>query len=91
MGTFKEPSVELEDDQQDESSASEKPMSESREEVKEEEKKDNELKKKKGPDNQTLLRLLEQGEQLHSMFRCARIQVHKRRLAISFTVHMSQN
>jgi len=27
-----------------------------------------------GPDNQTLLRLLEQGEQLHSMFRCARIQ-----------------
>lgn len=26
------------------------------------------------PDNQTLLRLLEQGEQLHSMFRCARIQ-----------------
>ncbi|KIH63773.1 Beige/BEACH domain protein [Ancylostoma duodenale] len=61
----KEPSVELEEDQQDESSASDKPMSESREEVKEEEKKDN---------NQTLLRLLEQGEQLHSMFRCARIQ-----------------
>uniref|UniRef100_A0A8R1HLC7 WD repeat and FYVE domain-containing protein 3 n=1 Tax=Caenorhabditis japonica TaxID=281687 RepID=A0A8R1HLC7_CAEJA len=30
--------------------------------------------KKAGPDNQTLLRLLEQGEQLHSMFRCARIQ-----------------
>ncbi|KAK0399841.1 hypothetical protein QR680_003241 [Steinernema hermaphroditum] len=28
----------------------------------------------RGPDNQTLLRLLEQGEQLHSMFRCARIQ-----------------
>lgn len=27
-----------------------------------------------GPDNQTLLRLLEEGEQLHSMFRCARIQ-----------------
>uniref|UniRef100_A0AC35ES16 BEACH-type PH domain-containing protein n=1 Tax=Panagrolaimus sp. PS1159 TaxID=55785 RepID=A0AC35ES16_9BILA len=27
-----------------------------------------------GPDNQTLLRLLEHGEQLHSMFRCARIQ-----------------
>lgn len=27
-----------------------------------------------GPDNQTLLRLLEQDEQLHSMFRCARIQ-----------------
>ncbi|KAI1708739.1 beige/BEACH domain-containing protein [Ditylenchus destructor] len=27
-----------------------------------------------GPDNQTLLRLLEQGEQLHSMFRCARVQ-----------------
>ncbi|ETN78724.1 hypothetical protein NECAME_10189 [Necator americanus] len=70
----KDPSVELEDDQQDESSASDKPMSESREEVKEEEKKDNEMKKKRGPDNQTLLRLLEQGEQLHSMFRCARIQ-----------------
>lgn len=32
------------------------------------------LKKTSGPDNQTLLRLLEQGEQLHSMFRCARIQ-----------------
>ncbi|PAV81676.1 hypothetical protein WR25_17284 isoform D [Diploscapter pachys] len=30
--------------------------------------------RKAGPDNQTLLRLLEQGEQLHSMFRCARIQ-----------------
>uniref|UniRef100_A0A914ZRD5 WD repeat and FYVE domain-containing protein 3 n=1 Tax=Parascaris univalens TaxID=6257 RepID=A0A914ZRD5_PARUN len=30
--------------------------------------------KKRGPDNQTLLRLLEQGEQLHSMFRCARVQ-----------------
>ncbi|KAL6737025.1 hypothetical protein Aduo_010703 [Ancylostoma duodenale] len=70
----KEPSVELEEDQQDESSASDKPMSESREEVKEEEKKDSENKKKRGPDNQTLLRLLEQGEQLHSMFRCARIQ-----------------
>uniref|UniRef100_A0A914V9C1 WD repeat and FYVE domain-containing protein 3 n=1 Tax=Plectus sambesii TaxID=2011161 RepID=A0A914V9C1_9BILA len=28
----------------------------------------------KGPDNQTLLRLLEEGEELHSMFRCARIQ-----------------
>uniref|UniRef100_A0A0N5AD46 BEACH-type PH domain-containing protein n=1 Tax=Syphacia muris TaxID=451379 RepID=A0A0N5AD46_9BILA len=28
----------------------------------------------RGPDNQTLLRLLEQGESLHSMFRCARIQ-----------------
>ncbi|RCN36444.1 Beige/BEACH domain protein [Ancylostoma caninum] len=70
----KEPSVELEEDQQDESSASDKPMSESREEAKEEEKKDNENKKKRGPDNQTLLRLLEQGEQLHSMFRCARIQ-----------------
>ncbi|KAL3100626.1 hypothetical protein niasHT_020905 [Heterodera trifolii] len=27
-----------------------------------------------GPDNQTLLRLLEQGEKLHSMFRCARVQ-----------------
>lgn len=27
----------------------------------------------KGPDNQTLLRLLEEGEELHSMFRCARI------------------
>lgn len=27
-----------------------------------------------GPDNQTLLRLLEHGEQLHSMFRCARVQ-----------------
>uniref|UniRef100_A0AC35U5N7 DUF4704 domain-containing protein n=1 Tax=Rhabditophanes sp. KR3021 TaxID=114890 RepID=A0AC35U5N7_9BILA len=27
-----------------------------------------------GPDNQSLLRLLEQGEQLHSMFRCARVQ-----------------
>ncbi|CAD5218465.1 unnamed protein product [Bursaphelenchus okinawaensis] len=27
-----------------------------------------------GPDNQTLLRLLETGEQLHSMFRCARVQ-----------------
>lgn len=39
--------------------------------VKKEEKKD---EKKSGPDNQTLLRLLEQGEQLHSMFRCARIQ-----------------
>ncbi|VDM68172.1 unnamed protein product, partial [Strongylus vulgaris] len=72
---LQEPSVELEEDQQDESSASDKPMSESREEAKEEEKKDNEMKKKKGPDNQTLLRLLEQGEQLHSMFRCARIQV----------------
>ncbi|EPB75242.1 hypothetical protein ANCCEY_05641 [Ancylostoma ceylanicum] len=70
----KEPSVDLEEDQQDESSASDKPMSESREEAKEEEKKDNENKKKRGPDNQTLLRLLEQGEQLHSMFRCARIQ-----------------
>lgn len=33
------------------------------------------VKKSRGPDNQTLLRLLEQGEQLHSMFRCARIQV----------------
>ncbi|MFH4977645.1 hypothetical protein AB6A40_004354 [Gnathostoma spinigerum] len=33
-----------------------------------------EQKEKKGPDNQTLLRLLEQGEQLQSMFRCARIQ-----------------
>lgn len=32
-------------------------------------------KEKRGPDNQTLLRLLEEGEQLHSMFRCARIQV----------------
>ncbi|CAI5448055.1 unnamed protein product [Caenorhabditis angaria] len=32
------------------------------------------VEKKPGPDNQTLLRLLEQGEQLHSMFRCARIQ-----------------
>ncbi|CAB3409518.1 unnamed protein product [Caenorhabditis bovis] len=30
--------------------------------------------RKPGPDNQTLLRLLEQGEQLHSMYRCARIQ-----------------
>ena len=30
--------------------------------------------KTQGPDNQTLLRLLDQGEQLHSMFRCARIQ-----------------
>jgi hypothetical protein len=29
----------------------------------------------KGPDNQTLLRLLEAGEELQSMFRCARIQV----------------
>ena len=28
----------------------------------------------KGPDNQTLLRLLEAGEELQSMFRCARIQ-----------------
>lgn len=27
----------------------------------------------KGPDNQTLLRLLEEGEELQSMFRCARI------------------
>jgi hypothetical protein len=27
-----------------------------------------------GPGNQSLLRVLEQGEQLHSMFRCARIQ-----------------
>ncbi|KJH49519.1 Beige/BEACH domain protein [Dictyocaulus viviparus] len=75
---LKEPSVELEDDQQDESSASEKPMSESREGVKEEDKKEDEKdsdnRKKRGPDNQTLLRLLEQGEQLHSMFRCARIQ-----------------
>jgi hypothetical protein len=26
------------------------------------------------PDNQTLLRLLEDGEHLHSMFRCARVQ-----------------
>ncbi|VDO70449.1 unnamed protein product [Heligmosomoides polygyrus] len=57
-----------------ESSASDKPMSESREEAKEEEKKDIDNRKKRGPDNQTLLRLLEQGEQLHSMFRCARIQ-----------------
>ncbi|CCF23439.1 WD repeat and FYVE domain-containing protein 3 [Caenorhabditis elegans] len=40
-------------------------------EAKKEEKKE---EKKAGPDNQTLLRLLEQGEQLHSMFRCARIQ-----------------
>ncbi|VDO22519.1 unnamed protein product [Haemonchus placei] len=70
----KETSVELEEEQQDESSASDKPMSESREEVKEEEKRDTENRKKRGPDNQTLLRLLEQGEQLHSMFRCARIQ-----------------
>ncbi|GMT24191.1 hypothetical protein PFISCL1PPCAC_15488, partial [Pristionchus fissidentatus] len=31
-------------------------------------------KEKRGPDNQTLLRLLEQGEQIHSMFRCARVQ-----------------
>ncbi|VDK47032.1 unnamed protein product [Anisakis simplex] len=31
-------------------------------------------RQKRGPDNQTLLRLLEQGEQLHSMFRCARVQ-----------------
>lgn len=36
---------------------------------------DEEKKEKRGPDNQTLLRLLEEGEQLHSMFRCARIQV----------------
>ncbi len=28
----------------------------------------------KGPDNQTLLRLLEEGEELQSMFRCARIE-----------------
>ncbi|VDN29256.1 unnamed protein product, partial [Gongylonema pulchrum] len=32
------------------------------------------VERKRGPDNQTLLRLLEQGEQLHSMFRCARVQ-----------------
>ncbi|KHN83531.1 WD repeat and FYVE domain-containing protein 3 [Toxocara canis] len=32
------------------------------------------VNRKRGPDNQTLLRLLEQGEQLHSMFRCARVQ-----------------
>lgn len=74
----KEPSVEMEDDQQDESSASDKQMSESREDIKEEDKKRSEKgdssRKKRGPDNQTLLRLLEQGEQLHSMFRCARIQ-----------------
>ncbi|VDN02986.1 unnamed protein product [Thelazia callipaeda] len=36
--------------------------------------KDEGMERKRGPDNQTLLRLLEQGEQLHSMFRCARIQ-----------------
>lgn len=30
-----------------------------------------------GPDNQTLLRLLEEGEELQSMFRCARIQVER--------------
>uniref|UniRef100_A0A0N4Z392 Beige/BEACH domain containing protein n=1 Tax=Parastrongyloides trichosuri TaxID=131310 RepID=A0A0N4Z392_PARTI len=34
----------------------------------------NTQKKAFGPDNQSLLRLLEQGEQLHSMFRCARVQ-----------------
>ncbi|KAM3726430.1 WD repeat and FYVE domain-containing protein [Dirofilaria immitis] len=36
--------------------------------------KDGNIARKRGPDNQTLLRLLEQGEQLHSMFRCARVQ-----------------
>uniref|UniRef100_A0A1I7VIR8 WD repeat and FYVE domain-containing protein 3 n=1 Tax=Loa loa TaxID=7209 RepID=A0A1I7VIR8_LOALO len=36
--------------------------------------KDGSIERKRGPDNQTLLRLLEQGEQLHSMFRCARVQ-----------------
>ncbi|OZC09884.1 hypothetical protein X798_02990 [Onchocerca flexuosa] len=36
--------------------------------------KDGTIERKRGPDNQTLLRLLEQGEQLHSMFRCARVQ-----------------
>ncbi|VDM14916.1 unnamed protein product [Wuchereria bancrofti] len=36
--------------------------------------KDGSMERKRGPDNQTLLRLLEQGEQLHSMFRCARVQ-----------------
>uniref|UniRef100_A0A0K0FFM9 Blue cheese (inferred by orthology to a D. melanogaster protein) n=1 Tax=Strongyloides venezuelensis TaxID=75913 RepID=A0A0K0FFM9_STRVS len=34
----------------------------------------NSQKKAFGPDNQSLLRLLENGEQLHSMFRCARVQ-----------------
>ncbi|CEF59316.1 Blue cheese [Strongyloides ratti] len=34
----------------------------------------NNQKKAFGPDNQSLLRLLEPGEQLHSMFRCARVQ-----------------
>ncbi|CAJ0936217.1 unnamed protein product, partial [Mesorhabditis belari] len=33
-----------------------------------------ERNQRRGPDNQTLLRLLEQGENLHSMFRCARVQ-----------------
>ncbi|VDN90901.1 unnamed protein product [Brugia pahangi] len=36
--------------------------------------KDGGMERKRGPDNQTLLRLLEQGELLHSMFRCARVQ-----------------
>ncbi|CAI4227406.1 unnamed protein product [Auanema sp. JU1783] len=40
----------------------------------EKERRESAKQKKRGPDNQTLLRLLEQGEQLCSMFRCARIQ-----------------
>ncbi|CAD6191346.1 unnamed protein product [Caenorhabditis auriculariae] len=60
-----EPSVD-EETQEDQNSGERLKEDEGKKEEKEE--------KKRGPDNQTLLRLLEQGEQLHSMFRCARIQ-----------------
>lgn len=75
-GLEEEKNIDVKDEEQedDTSISSEKIKINEKEGKKEEAEKKEIEEKKRGPDNQTLLRLLEQGEQLHSMFRCARIQ-----------------